>query len=321
VEATFYDDDLWLSLNQIAELFAKDKSTISRHIKNILDSGELDSKVVVANFATTTQHGAMQGKTQTHTVQFYNVDMIIAVGYRVNSARGVQFRQWATQILHEYLQKGFAMNDPKLKNLGGGKYWYELLERIRDIRSSEKVLYRQVLDLYATSMDYDSKQPETIKFFKIVQAKLHYATTGQTASEIIFNRANAELPFMGLTVFDKKQPSQHEVTIAKNYLKEKELFALRRIVNSFFDLAELHAMEHEPMYMKDWIALLDKHILHFDRAVLGSGGSVSEEQASEKALGEYKKYKAKQAGELTDIEKEYLATLENMRKLLKGGGE
>jgi hypothetical protein len=317
VEATFYDDDLWLSLNQIAELFAKDKSTISRHIKNILGEGELDAAATVAKIATVQNEG---NRRVSRDIDYYNVDMIIAIGYRVNSVRGTQFRIWATQTLHEYLQKGFAMNDAKLKNLGGGKYWYELLERIKDIRASEKVLYRQVLDLYATSMDYDPKQPETIKFFKIVQAKLHYATTGQTASEIIFNRTNAELPFMGLTVFEKKQPSQHEVTIAKNYLKEKELFALRRIVNSFFDLAELHAMEHEPMYMKDWIALLDKHILHFDRAVLNSGGSVSEDQANEKALDEYKKYKVKQGNQLTEVEKEYLATLENMRKLLKGKG-
>jgi hypothetical protein len=310
VEATFHEDNLWLSLNQIAELYGKDKSTISRHIKNILAEGELSEKSVVANFATTAADGKI------YQVDYYNVDMILAVGYRVNSPRGTQFRIWATNTLHEYLQKGFALNDDKLKNLGGGKYWYELLERIKDIRASEKVLYRQVLGLYATSMDYNPKQPETNKFFKIVQAKLHYATTGQTASEIVFNRANAELPFMGLTVFERNQPTQREVTVAKNYLNEKELFALRRIVNSFFDLAELHAMEHKPMYMKDWVALLDKHIAHFDREVLTSAGTVSEQQAKAKALDEYNKYKSKQGDQLTEVEKDYLTTLDNMRKLL-----
>ena len=219
------------------------------------------------------------------------------------------------------------MNDKKLKNAGGGLYWKELLERIRDIRASEKVMYRQVLDLYATSLDYDPKSGETLKFFKIVQAKMHYAASGQTASEIIFNRANAELPFMGLTVFDGRKPIKSEAVIAKNYLNEKELFALRRLVNAFFDLAELKAREQKPMYMKGWVAELDKFTGSYGRGVLTDGGSVSEIDAREKAESEYAKYKKKKDDELTDVEKAYLLTLENMRNLLnapvskKDGGD
>jgi len=318
VEAAFFNDNLWLSLKQIAELFDKNKSTISRHIKNILEEAELESTSTVAIFATVQKEGK---RDIIRNIEYYNVDMVLAVGYRVNSIRGTQFRIWATKTLHEYLQKGFVMDDEKLKNLGGGKYWYELLERIKDIRASEKVLYRQLLDLYSTSMDYNPKKQETIEFFKIVQAKLHYATTGQTASELIFNRANAELPFMGLTVFNKNQPTKSEVVIAKNYLQENELFILRRIVNSFFDLAETKAQEHTPMYMRDWITLLDKHIKHFDKAILTTSGNISEETAHNKALLEYKKYKEKHSDELTEVEKEYLLTLQNMQKLLKGGNK
>jgi hypothetical protein len=316
VEVVFDGDTVWLPQDKIAELFGRDKSTISRHIKNIFDENELDKEVVVANFATTTPHGAIKDKTQTHSVEFYNLDLILSVGYRVNSACGIAFRKWASGILTEYMKKGFVMNDEKLKNLGGGTYWQELLERIRDIRLSEKVLYRQVLDLYATSIDYNPKSNETIKFFKIVQAKLHYAVSGQTASEIIFNRANAELPFMGLTVFKGKEPHKNEVSIAKNYLNENELFLLRRLVSSFFDIAEIHAREHKEMRMQDWIKLLNKHIVHLDKAVLENSGAISETDAKEKAELEYRRYKQKHGDDLTEVEKAYLSTLDKMQKLL-----
>jgi hypothetical protein len=246
--------------------------------------------------------------------------VILAVGYRVKSPRGTQFRQWATTVLHEYLQKGFAMNDEVLKNMGGGLYWKELLERIRDIRASEKVMYRQVLDLYATSLDYNASMPETLEFFKIVQNKLHYAVSGHTASEIIFDRANAELPFMGLTVFKGKRPVKSEVSIAKNYMSEKELFALRRMVNAFFDMAELKASQQEPMYMRDWLGTLDKFTADFGLGVLEGSGQVKTEAAHEKALREYEAYRTALPDKLTDVEKAYLETLKAMQKRLKEGG-
>jgi hypothetical protein len=225
-------DTVWLRQEQMAQLFGRERSVITRHIGNVFRDGELDEKSNVQN---------MHIPNSDKPVAFYTLDVILAVGYRVKSPLGTQFRQWATTVLHEYLQKGFAMNDDFLKNMGGGVYWKELLERIRDIRASEKVMYRQILDLYATSLDYNATMPETYEFFKIVQNKLHYAVSGHTASEIIFDRANAELPFMGLTVFKGKRPVKSEVTIAKNYMSEKELFALRRMVNAFFDMAELKA--------------------------------------------------------------------------------
>ena len=250
----------------------------------------------------------------------YSLDMILAVGYRVKSPRGTQFRQWATTVLREYLQKGFSMNDDFLKNMGGGLYWKELLERIRDIRASEKVMYRQILDLYATSLDYNPTVPETLEFFKIVQNKLHYAVSGRTASEIIFDRVNAELPFMGLTVFKGKRPVKSEVSIAKNYMTEKELFALRRMVNAFFDMAELKAEMHEPMYMRDWLETLDKFSGDFGVGVLENFGTVTHKAAIEKAHREYDAYRATLPDILTDVEKAYLDTLLDMQKKLKAGG-
>jgi hypothetical protein len=312
IDVTMQEDNLWLTQAQIADLFGKNISTISRHIRNILAEKELDEK---------SNLHSMQIPNSDKPVKFHSLDMIIAVGYRVRSNRGTQFRQWATGILHEYLQKGFAMNDEKLKENGGGLYFKELLERIRDIRASEKVLYRQVLQLYATSLDYDPEKPETIRFFKIVQNKLHYATSGKTAPELIWDRANAELPFMGLTTFKGTRPTQSEVTVAKNYMSEKELFVLRRLVNSFFDYAETKAIEEEPMKMQDWIDLLDKHIVNFDRRVLESGGTISELDAKGKALSEYGKYKAKLPDSLTDVEKAYLDTLKDMQKRIKEGGD
>jgi len=253
-------------------------------------------------------------------VAFYTLDVILAVGYRVKSPRGTWFRQWATAVLHEYLQKGFTMNDDFLKNMGGGLYWKELLERIRDIRASEKVMYRQILDLYATSLDYDATMPETYEFFKIVQNKLHYAVSGHTASEIVFDRANSELPFMGLTVFKGKRPVKSEVTVAKNYMTEKELFALRRMVNAFFDMAELKAEMQDPMYMRDWLETLDKFSHDFGMGVLDNAGSISHDTAVEKAHREHNTYRAQLPDKMTDVERAYLETLRDMQKKLKSGG-
>ena len=308
IDVRMGSETLWLTQAQIAQLFGRERSVITKHIRNIFTEGELDEKSNVQNL-----HTANSDKP----VTFYNLDVIIAVGYRVKSPRGTQFRQWATKILHEYLQKGFSMNDDFLKNMGGGLYWKELLERIRDIRASEKVMYRQILDLYATSLDYNATTPETYEFFKIVQNKLHYAVSKHTASEIIFNRANAELPFMGLTVFKGSRPVKNEVTVAKNYMTEKELFALRRMVNAFFDMAELKAEMHEPMYMKNWLETLDKFSRDFGMGVLEGAGSVSHIEAVKKAHREYDAYRAQIADELTDVEKAYLDTLKQMQKKLK----
>jgi len=301
-------ETLWLTQAQIAQLFGRDISVISRHIKNIFVENELDAKSNLQN---------MQIADSDKPVILYNLEVILAIGYRVKSQRGTQFRQWATTILHEYLQKGFSMNDSFLKNMGGGLYWKELLERIRDIRASEKVMYRQILDLYATSLDYNATMPETYEFFKIVQNKLHYAVSGHTASEIIFNRANAKLPFMGLTVFKGRRPVKSEVAVAKNYMTEKELFALRRMVNAFFDMAELKAEMHEPMCMKDWLETLDKFSRDFGVGVLEGAGSVSYTESLKKAYREYNSYRAQIADELTDVEKAYLETLKQMQKKLK----
>jgi len=312
IDCRFEGDTLWLTQAQIAELYGRDRTVITKHIRNIYTEGELQESSVCANFA----HTANDGKN--YNTAFYNLDMILAVGYRVKSQRGTQFRQWATAILHEYLQKGFAMNDDFLKNKGGGVYWKELLERIRDIRASEKVIYRQVLDLYATSLDYNASMPETLKFFKIVQNKLHYAASGHTASEIVFERANAELPFMGLTVFKGSRPVKSEVIVAKNYMTEKELFTLRRMVNAFFDMAELKAEMHEAMYMRDWLETLDKFSRDFGLGILEDAGSVSHAVAIEKAHNEYEAYRSSLTDELSDVEKAYLDTLKEMQKKLKG---
>jgi hypothetical protein len=308
IDVRMQDETFWLSQAQMAELFGRDRTVIGRHIRNIFSEGELDEKSNVQNL-----HIPNSDKP----VAFYALDVIIAVGYRVKSPLGTQFRQWATTVLHEYLQKGFTMNDEFLKNMGGGIYWKELLERIRDIRASEKVMYRQILDLYATSLDYNATMPETLEFFKIVQNKLHYAVSGHTASEIVFNRANAELPFMGLTVFKGKRPVKSEVTVAKNYMTEKELFALRRMVNAFFDMAELKAEMHEPMYMRDWLEILDKFSRDFGVGVLEGSGSVSHDVAIEKAHREYNAYRSALPDDLSDVEKAYLNTLKDMQKKLK----
>ena len=302
------NESVWLSLDQMADLFQKNKSTISRHIKNIFEEGELVRDSVVANFATT----AADGKT--YQVDFYNLDVIISVGYRVRSVRGTQFRIWANSILKEYLIKGFAMDDERLKGNGGGNYWKELLDRIRDIRSSEKVLYRQVLDLYATSVDYNPKSEESIRFFKIVQNKLHYAAHGHTAAEVIYQRADAEKPFMGLTSFSGELPALKDIGVAKNYLQEDELRVLNNLVSGYFDLAEINAIEHRPMYMSDYVSQLDSVLSSGNRNLLVGAGSVSHDQAIKKAKEEYRKY---QAVTLTPVEEEYLKSLKETAKEVK----
>lgn len=301
---------MWLQQAQIARLYGRERSGVTKHIRNIFDERELNegSNVKILHITTSFK-----------PVAFYSLDVIIAVGFRVKSPQATQFRQWATSVLHEYLQKGYSMNDEFLKNMGGGLYWKELLERIRDIRASEKVMYRQVLDLYATSLDYNASMPETVEFFKIVQNKLHYAASGHTASEIVFERANADLPFMGLTVFKGKRPVRSEVAIAKNYMTEKELFALRRMVNAFFDMAELKAERHEPIYMRDWLDTLDRFTSGFGLAVLKNAGTVSHEEAVAKARLEYDAYQKQLPDELTDVEKAYLDTLRDIQKRLKVG--
>jgi len=311
IDVRLENETLWLTQAQIVELFQSSKANISEHIKNVFEENELDQNSVVRKIRTTAGDG------KNYRINHYNLDVVLAVGYRVRSTRGSQFRQWATRVLHEYLQKGFSLNDDFLKNMGGGLYWKELLERIREIRLSEKVFYRQVLDLYATSLDYDPKQPETLKFFKIVQNKLHYAISGRTASEIIFERANAELPFMGLTVFAGTRPVKSEVTVAKNYLTEKEIFALRRMVSAFFDLAELKAEMHEPMHMKNWLETLDAFSRDFGVGILDGAGTIGHEEAIGKAYNEYSKYTAKLSDDITAIERVYLDTLKEMQKQLR----
>ncbi|MBR5690762.1 MAG: virulence RhuM family protein [Verrucomicrobia bacterium] len=294
------NETIWLSLDQMAELFQRDKSTVSRHIKNVFQEGELDPSSVVANFATT----AADGKN--YQVDYYNLDVIISVGYRVKSIRGTQFRIWTTARLKEYMIKGFTLDDERLKGNGGGAYWKELLDRIRDIRSSEKVLYRQVLDLYATSVDYDPKSAESITFFKIVQNKLHYAAHGHTAAEVIYDRADAEKPFMGLKTFAGESPVLKDISIAKNYLNEDELRVLNNLVSGYFDLAEINAIEHKPMYMSDYVEQLDAVLSSGGRKLLKDAGRVSHQQAIEKATNEYRKY---QIQTLSPVEKAYLETI------------
>lgn len=308
IDVKIENETVWLNQDQLSELFQRDKSTISRHIKNIFDEGELDRNSVVAKNATT----AADGKT--YDVEYYSLDVIISVGYRVKSLRGTQFRIWANGILKEYLVKGFSMNDNLLKSVGGGYYWKELLARIRDIRSSEKVLYRQVLDLYATSIDYDPKSDESVQFFKIVQNKLHYATHGHTAAEVIYERADAEKPFMGLTSFKGDFPVLSDTKVAKNYLSEDELRVLNNLVSGYFDLAEINAIEHKPMYMKDYIRQLDAVLTSGNRDVLAGPGRISHTQALEKAEKEYRKY---QRDNLSPVEQSYLEAIKETEKTAK----
>ena len=305
------EENVWLTQANLVDLYQSSKSNVSEHIKHIFEEGELKENAVVRKFRTTTQHGAIAGKTQNVETNFYNLDLIISLGYRIKSRIATQFRIWATQRLKEYIIKGFTMDDERLKNISGGGYWYELLNRIRDIRSSEKVLYRQVLDLYATSVDYNPKSSVSIEFFKIVQNKLHYAAHGHTAAEVIFERADSDKPFMGLTTFTGSQPIQKDISIAKNYLTEKELKILNNLVSGYFDFAEIQAIKQKPMYMEDYINQLDKILASSDENVLQNAGSISHEQAIDKALIEYRKYQVKT---LSPVEQAYLETIKNVEK-------
>lgn len=313
IEVKLQNDTVWLSLDQMAELFQRNKSTISRHIKNVLEDGELEEDSVVANFATT----ATDGKN--YSVAYYNLDMIISVGYRVHSYRGVQFRIWATKVLKEYIVKGFAMNDDLLKRAGGGNYFDELLARIRDIRSSEKVFYRKVLEIYALSIDYDPRVEMTQKFFKTVQNKMHYSVHGHTAAEIIYERADAEKDFMGLTTWSGAMPSKPEAEIAKNYLTHEEIKSLNRIVSLYLDFAEMQAEEHRPMYMKDWINILDDFLRISRKDILTHAGKISAKLAKEKADQEYDKFKERTNNNLSPVEIHFLENFEREQKRLMGG--
>ena len=305
VDVLMENDTVWLSKNQMAELFQRDRTNIGRHIQAIFQEGEMDEKSNVQKM-----HVPFSDKA----VAFYSLDVIIAVGYRVKSQRGTQFRQWATARLKEYMQKGFTLDDERLKGNGGGNYWKELLDRIRDIRSSEKMLYRQVLDLYATSVDYDPHSEDSVRFFQIVQNKLHYAAHGHTAAEVIYQRADAEQPFMGLRTFSGDLPVLRDVAVAKNYLDEQELRVLNNLVSGYFDLAEIAAIEHRPMYMRDYIAQLDAVLTSGGRQLLQDAGTVSHQQALEKAQAEYRKF---QAQTLSPVEKAYMETVKGLEKKAK----
>lgn len=312
IEVKLQNDTVWLSLDQMAELFQRNKSTISRHVKNVLEDGELEKKSVVAFFATTASD------SKTYSVAYYNLDMIISVGYRVHSYRGVQFRIWATKVLKEYIVKGFAMNDDLLKRAGGGNYFDELLARIRDIRSSEKVFYRKVLEIYALSIDYDPRVEMTQKFFKTVQNKMHYSVHGHTAAEIIYERADAEKDFMGLTTWAGAMPTKPEAEIAKNYLTHEEVKSLNRIVSLYLDFAEMQAEEHRPMYMKDWINILDDFLRISRKDILTHAGKVSAKLAKEKADQEYDKFKERTKNNLSAVEIHFLENFEREQKRFKG---
>ncbi|MBP8866603.1 MAG: virulence RhuM family protein [Propionivibrio sp.] len=315
VNVQFDEDTAWLSIDQMATLFDRDKSTISRHIKNVYGDGELEQNRTVAKFATVQIEG---GREVTREIEYYNLDVIISVGYRVKSLRGTQFRQWASSILKEYLKKGFALDDERLKNLGGGNDFKELLARIREIRSSEKVMYRQVLDLYATATDYDPRSATSIEFFKIVQNKLHYAAHGHTASEVIYLRVDSDKPFAGLTSFKGSQPTQAEAMVAKNYLSEKELRVLNNLVSAYFDFAELNAIEERAMRMADFVRELDTILSSAGRKVLQDSGKVSNTQAQTKAKQELQKYKGKT---LAAVEEDYLKTINMLEKTAKSGSK
>lgn len=312
IDVRFVDNTVWLSQAQLVELFQSSKSNISEHIKHVFEEGEQEEESVVRNFRTTSSDG------KTYNILYYNLDMIISLGYRIKSKTATNFRKWATERLKEYMIKGFAMDDSRLKNLGGGAYWKELLERIRDIRTSEKVMYRQVLDLYATSIDYDPKSNESIEFFKMVQNKLHFAVHGQTAAELIYTRADSDKEFMGLTSFEGKFPTRKDIGVAKNYLIPSELERLKRLVSGYFEFAEMQAMEHKPMKMKDYLDTLDNILKSTGKSLLTDYGKISHNQAIEKAEREYKKY---QNENFSPVEKEYLAEIKKVETIAKKGEE
>ena len=314
IEVTLCNDTVWLTTDQMAELFQRNKSTISRHIKNVFEDGELNPDSTVAFFATVQNEG---NRSVERNLAYYNLDMIISVGYRVKSHRGVQFRIWATNILREYLVKGFAMNDDLLKRAGGGNYFDELLSRIRDIRSSEKVFYRKILEIYALSIDYDPRTEATMQFFKTVQNKMHYSVHGHTAAEIIYERADAEKDFMGLTSWTGALPKRTDAEIAKNYLSSDELDTLNRIVSLYLDFAELQAKSHKPMYMKDWIQKLDDFLKLSGKELLTHAEKISAELAKQKANTEYDKFKERTVYSLSPVEIHFLENFEKEQKKLK----
>ena len=314
IEVTLCNDTVWLTADQMAELFQRNKSTISRHIKNVFEDGELNPNSTVAFFATVQNEG---NRSVERNLAYYNLDMIISVGYRVKSHRGVQFRIWATQVLREYLVKGFAMNDDLLKRAGRGNYFDELLSRIRDIRSSEKVFYRKILEIYALSIDYDPRTEATMQFFKTVQNKMHYSVHGHTVAEIIYERADAEKDFMGLTSWTGALPKRTDAEIAKNYLSSDELDTLNRIVSLYLDFAELQAKSHKPMYMKDWIQKLDDFLKLSGKELLSHAGKISAELAKQKADTEYDKFKERTAYSLSPVEIHFLENFEKEQKKLK----
>jgi len=320
IDVRMDDETVWLSQAQMAELFQTTPQNITLHIKNVYSEGEVPQESTCKDYLQVQDEG---GRSVSRNVKHYNLDVIISVGYRVKSLRGTQFRIWATERLREYLVKGFAMNDDLLKKAGGGNYWKELLERIRDIRSSEKVFYRQLLDLFATSVDYDPKAEECRLFFQIVQNKMHYAVNKQTSAEIIYSRADAGQPFMGMKSFSGDQPHKDDALIAKNYLDEKEIAVLNRMVSAFFELAELHALNHEHMYMKNWLPQVDDFAQRYGKGILQNAGSVSRRTAIEKAAEEYKKYCKRIADLPSRAERDYLESLKQTQKKLKGktGGE
>ena len=311
IDVRFEDETVWLTQQQMADLFQSSRSNIVEHIQHIYEEGELDESATCRKFRQVRTEGSRQ---VTRELPYYNLDMIISLGYRVKSLTATRFRQWATARLKEYMIKGFALDDERLKGHGGGDYWKELLDRIRDIRSSEKVMYRQVLDLYATSRDYDPSSPESVQFFKIVQNKLHYAAHGHTAAEVIFERADAEQKFMGLRTFAGEFPVKKDTEIAKNYLDEDELRVLNNLVSGYFDFAEISAIEHRPMYMKDYIQQLDAILSSGGRKLLKDAGSVSHAAAIEKAHSEYRKYQQKT---LTPVEEAYLQSIRAAEKEVK----
>lgn len=311
IDVLLEDETVWLTQQQMAELFQTSRTNVVEHIKHIYEEGELEEDSTCRNFRQVREEG---NRTVSRMMPFYNLDMIISLGYRVKSRVATQFRRWATAVLKEYMVKGFALDDERLKGNGGGEYWKELLDRIRDIRSSEKVLYRQVLDLYATSVDYDPKSSESIAFFKMVQNKLHYAVHGHTAAEIIYERADADKPFMGLKSFKGDFPVKSEIGIAKNYLDENELKILNNLVSGYFDFAEIQAMRHNPMHMSDYVQQLDNVLGSTGEQVLQGAGKISHKQAMEKAEAEYRKY---QVQTLSPVEEAYLDTIKTLEKETK----
>lgn len=311
IDVRFVDETVWLTQQQMAELFQSSRSNVVEHIQHIYEERELDEASTCRNFRQVRKEG---NRTVTREMPYYNLDMIISLGYRIKSRIATQFRRWATERLKEYMIKGFTIDDQRLKNLGGGNYWKELLDRIKDIRSSEKVMYRQVLDLYATSVDYDPRSAESIAFFKMVQNKLHYAAHGHTAAELIYERADADKPFMGLTSFSGDFPTAKDIGIAKNYLDEKELKILNGIVSGYFDFAEVQAMRHNPMYMSDYVEHLDNVLRTTGEKLLEGAGTVSHSQAMEKAKREYQKY---QVQNLSPVEEAYLQTIKDAEKTVK----